>query len=1007
MSNHGLFILPYILFFRSRFAASVSLLFCVSLPATARSPGHIFDHITHRDGLSSNKVEAVLQDSEGLYWIATADGLNMFDGTHFRIFRTHPYDTTTLPNNHCNVLLEDKEGHIWVGTNKGLARYNKRTGTFRRFYIQNGRDNFDPLNRILSLSMDKTGRIWVGSYRLSFYDSQGFTTITDRVIYATNLHYDTVNDAVWYETPEGIRYFSIPYNKVVSATGHLNLLSMGRGFTFCIRGSRLWYFDFANSRLCSLDLNTWHERQEVHIPLPEIRKIFADDRDNIWLYFRSRDAIIYNTVHKTTEESFFKKYHDKSALSGLLNNIYIDKERNYWFSSREGISIYRENSRKYKYYNLPAGMEIICGAWKNPRQLILSVADGLYEFSHEENRLSPLKLYGVPRGRISSLEISGDTLILGMKQKVILYHLSRKKVLREWDIQGTPWFFIRQGPVLWTGTWSSGLYRHDLSPQSPEHSAENPGGLLYPYLVSGVRSASGGIWVGYNGGYGFSHLRDGKPEHYRIAMDSSLRHTISNTVTSLEEDRYGNLWIGTFGGGLYHFLRNENRYEMYLQSDGLQSDFINKTLLAGDTLWVHTSNGINYIPLATRKVYTVDMEMIFPSDDVHNSALRSPDGVLWFFCQNKILSVVPGTGNISPAPTQLIISRFKVLDKEIKVHHNQTLHLEYAENRISFAFSVIKTHPGLPVQYAYQLAGVNEDWVLTRTPDVSYATLAPGSYDLLIRVVGDAGEWGEPFRLGIVIHPPFWQTWWFRSLSGLLVLGFLGYMITLEQRKQINKLKRENEIIQLKAEKEVGVVKERERIIADLHDDIGATLSGMSIYGELAGRVWEENPLEGRRIIAEISSLSRSLLDHMSDIIWSMKAPGNEKYTLEARVRNYANDLLAPRNILWEVDIAPHLDLAFHNPETRKNLLLIAKEAINNAAKYSAAHKVRVSLKKKNGRVILGIADDGRGFDVTTVTPGNGLGNIEKRCHSLGGEYRLSSGPGEGTRVTCTLPEYD
>ncbi len=949
-----------------------------------------------------------MQDREGFYWIATADGLNMFDGTHFRIFRTHPYDTTTIPNNHCNVLLEDHEGHIWVGTNKGLARYNKQTGTFRRFYIQNGRDNFDPLNRILSLTMDKTGRIWAGGYRLSYYNSDGFTTIIDRVIYASNLHYDAVNDAVWYETPEGLRYFSVLLKKVFSAANHpgnLNLLSLKRGFTFCIRGARLWYFDYTNSRLCSMDLNTWQERQEAHLPLPEIRRIFADDRGNIWLYFRNRDAVIYNIVNKTTQESFFEKYHDKSALSGLLNDIYIDKERNYWFSSNEGISIYGKNSRKYKYYNLPANTGIICGVWKNPRQLILSVADGLYEFSHEENRFSPLRLYGVPRERISTLEISGDTLILGMKQKVILYHLPGKKILRELPIDGTPWFFIRQGSVLWTGTWYAGLYRHDLNRNAPQHYTGNSDSLRYKYLVSGAGSASGGIWIGYNAGYGFSHLRDGKFEHYRIAMDSTLRHTVSNTVTSLEEDRYGNLWIGTFGGGLYHFRRDENRYEMYLQSDGLQSNFINKTLLAGDTLWVNTSNGISYIPLATRKVHSVDMEMIFPSDDVHNSALRSPDGTLWFFCENKILSVVPGAGNISPSPTLLMVSRFKVLNREIKVHHDQTLHLKYSENYISFAFSVIKTHPGLPVQYAYRLAGINDDWVLTRTPEVSYATLAPGSYDLLIRAVDVAGEWGEPFRLGIVIHPPFWQTWWFRLLSGVLVLGVLGYIVTLEQRKQINKLKQENEIIQLKAEKEAGVVKERERIIADLHDDIGATLSGMSIYGDLAGRVWDDNPPEGRRMLGEISSLSRNLLDRMSDIIWSMKPPDNEKYTLEGRIRNYANDLLLPRNILWELDIAPRLDAVFNNPEARKNLLLIVKEAINNAAKYSEAGKVMVSLKKKDGRVILGIADNGVGFDIATVTPGNGLGNIEKRCRSLGGEYHLSSSPGKGTRVTCIIPE--
>ena len=215
-------------------------------------------------------------------------------------------------------------------------------------------------------------------------------------------------------------------------------------------------------------------------------------------------------------------------------------------------------------------------------------------------------------------------------------------------------------------------------------------------------------------------------------------------------------------------------------------------------------------------------------------------------------------------------------------------------------------------------------------------------------------------------------------------------------------LQKEN--TRLAIEKREGVIKERERIIADLHDDIGGTLSSMSIYSDLAGSVMDTQPQETKKMIDKISGISKSLMERMGDIIWSMKSADEEKYTLEARLKNYTTELLSPKGIFCEFNIDIQLAASITNPETRKNILLITKEAINNIAKYSEATKASISLKQQDGKVSLTINDNGKGFSKEKIKHGNGLFNIRQRCRLLNGECEVASQPGNGVDIECRFP---
>lgn len=196
----------------------------------------------------------------------------------------------------------------------------------------------------------------------------------------------------------------------------------------------------------------------------------------------------------------------------------------------------------------------------------------------------------------------------------------------------------------------------------------------------------------------------------------------------------------------------------------------------------------------------------------------------------------------------------------------------------------------------------------------------------------------------------------------------------------------------------------RNKISQDLHDDIGATLSSIQIYGELAGSTLEKDTGQSKKMIGEMTEQTKDLMSRMSDVIWSMKPVEDDKSSFSNRLKNFSNELLVPKNIQCHIDMDEQLNQRIADPVTRKNILLIIKEAMNNIAKYSEAVSCSVQFKEENGMAVLTIADDGKGMDLETAVKGNGLDNMKKRTESLKGKYIVQSSPGAGVTIQCIFP---
>jgi signal transduction histidine kinase len=217
------------------------------------------------------------------------------------------------------------------------------------------------------------------------------------------------------------------------------------------------------------------------------------------------------------------------------------------------------------------------------------------------------------------------------------------------------------------------------------------------------------------------------------------------------------------------------------------------------------------------------------------------------------------------------------------------------------------------------------------------------------------------------------------------------------QQELIGKLK-ENEIL-LTTQQNI-----RNKIAQDLHDEVGSTLSSIHIYSSVASRTLEKDVEKAKAALSQIKENTRQVMENVSDIVWAMNKEQIGGTSLEVKLKNYGYELLNPLNINCFYSIDKDADKKIINMEARKNILLIAKEAMNNIAKYSQATEASVKLEFHNGSLQMEIVDNGKGFDEANLHRGNGIYNMRQRAETLGGSFHFRSENNRGTVVQCNIP---
>ncbi|MBO0947571.1 ATP-binding protein [Fibrella forsythiae] len=310
------------------------------------------------------------------------------------------------------------------------------------------------------------------------------------------------------------------------------------------------------------------------------------------------------------------------------------------------------------------------------------------------------------------------------------------------------------------------------------------------------------------------------------------------------------------------------------------------------------------------------------------------------------------------------------------------LNLEGRQNYISFRLKA-----AVPTRIQYRLDGLDNEWIDGLSTDhIHYSNLPGGSYKFQLKSqFSDHTE-----SVTIQVKAPIWRKWWFVPTIFAYLIGVIGLVVYL--------------FMQYRFRQKLRVLQARDRIARDLHDDMGSYLSSISILSQTAHRNTIRDPEKTQLALDRIGQTARRVMESMNDMVWSIN-PSNDSMTqVVTRMTDAGNSLFNDTPVDFNIQVGDDLGTFPISAEARRDLFLIFKEAITNAARYAQASRVRASLQRTQTGLLLQIQDDGRGFDPQQPAyqnpgGGNGLINMQKRATTLGGELTVISRIGEGTTV--------
>nr|MBP6796410.1 hypothetical protein [Saprospiraceae bacterium] len=718
------------------------------------------------------------------------------------------------------------------------------------------------------------------------------------------------------------------------------------------------------------------------------------------------NAYIFDASEKTVE--VVSNIHPQSAF-GQIINMFIDANGIQWFGSNGSGILKRDPQKKrFKSYKFPHPNSAIISLTlplKNPflerlqmlggfGNLILD-NDGIYRaiLKKSKSKLNPVTLYAHDPKSNSTTQLADipfthiyPFIYNDSKNRIWLYyHDSLKKN------------YIAQFNKVNNAVVAA--YEIPETIESPE-----------PYISQFYLDNKGIMWLAtINGLYAFDeknkawkHWKN-KPKNIKsISADGVL----SICPDPMEPEKY--LWIGTEGGGINRFEKATGDCIRYDENNGLPND-VTYCILSDslNNLWISTNKGLSCFNPLEKKFINYTSDDGLPSDEFNRyTAMYMRNEELMFGGVNGYVIFNPKEVLKRQPAAPLVFTSISVLNKTINWPNNhknvdapvgycKKLTLLPGQNIFSISFATLEYRNNQKKMYKYRLDGFDDDWsVPSSKNEVTYTNLNPGHYTFYVKGANTDGVWNDDaIRLSIVVQPFWYQTLMFKflSLSFLVYLLYVFYRYRLKQGLKIEKL--------------------RNRIARDLHDEIGSTLSSISIYAAAAKKVSAGNE-KAVNILSKINTGTSEMMEAMSDIVWAVNTGSGHFYDLVNRVRSFAVQVTEAKNIelhFTDNNDLPEISL---NMEQRKNIYLICKEAVSNAAKYSGCTLLEVLIRTENRKLHILIRDNGVGFDSSRFESdptghslgGNGIKNMRHRAAEIDAKLTLYSNLGDGTSIELIAP---
>ncbi len=1000
-----------------------------------------FDHISIENGLSQSVVTCIYKDKEGFMWFGTQDGLNKYDGYKFTVYKSVPFDSTSLSDNWIQAITEGENGHLWIGTySGGLFDMDKENETFINYRNIPGNKNSLINNRVWTLWTDKSGSIWIGTsggldkFNIQKKNFTHFKNMKNKTGskngVAVNSIYEDKNGIIWvgtwgsglmsYDKEKNI--FTIynfnkekksGFNYVKTIYPLDNDLWLGTSFgllRFDKVNKDFKYYPFSGNKSYSIQNS--------------VLSINKDSDGSLWVGTHNNG--LYKVDINTGQFSeYIKDVSDPHSISdNWISAVYKDSENIIWLGTGKGINRILPYSKYFLHFGNKPG---------DPNSLSADEVNSIFE---DHNGIIWVGTWG---GGLNRFDITKKTFKCYMYSSAVNKNKSNDIVWsvfedsdnklwvgtysglkvfdRETDKFKDPPFetgLIRNNNIsdvfqdsfgyLWIGTWGGGLYKYDkiknkmtayISDASDSSSISNN-------LISVIyEDNKNNLWIGTNaGGLNLYNYKENKFYHF-LYNPKNTNSLSNNNVTSLYRDRHNRLWIGTWGGGLNMLDLKTNSFKHYTETEGLSNNIIYGILAdENNYLWISTSNGLSRFNMSSRSFIIYDDKDGLGNNQFSQGYLKCRNGEMMFGGINGITVFNPDSVSVNKKIPKVVFTSFMVFNKEHKLitlkNGNKEIILNYDEHDFSIEFSALDFVRPDKNHYAYKLEGYDRNWIYSNhRRKVYYTNMEPGVYTFKVKASNSDNIWTDKASLlTIKIIPPFWKTWPFMIVVLLAVLSLI-YLIHRYRLEQLLKFERI-----------------RNTIAVDLHDDIGASLTRISLFSHAALRSLSKLHLnkntnvpveQVESLLAEIDENSRELISSMSDIVWAVNPKNDSFDKISIRMKDYTAKVFEANEIDYEIFIDPALSSLVLPMDLRRNIFMIYKEGIANILRHANASQVVIKLFREKEDIIISIHDDGKGFSVDGVNSGNGLKNINERAASFKGFSEIISEPGRGTTLTVIL----
>ena len=1069
-----------------------------------------FSHITTDDGLSQSDINTIYQDKLGFMWFGTHDGLNKYDGYRFTVYKPDSKKKGSISSNLIFTITGDNENNLWVGTTgNGLNFYNHSTESFVQY--KNSKDNDSSLSNdhVTKVFLDSKNRLWVGTNNgLNMLDLeitqdsirfQRFNPEKDPFMIGWDGNsifdiYEDTNNQIWVGSHGGLYKLARDENgrlyfQLVNALlglPNLNVRSIAEDKTGkMIIGTEkgLYYQKNNNQEVLAHKISDGYFNA---IQVDNNNHIWAGANDGLY-YFGNHDE---EGIPQLSGQYNYNTQSEYSLSKNIVKSIFIDKTGIIWIGTNGGgINKFDPNRKQFGHFRKNP----------NPNSLSYDKIRAIFEDSngylwigteggglnmlrkeYDNGKYDNFEVFDnitKPFAIAEIIEANRKKLIIGAEGETGLFELDitnpnqieADKIKSVEGIDKSVFaIYADSNQNLWIGTYGGGIHRwmkdNDMEggylKDNLVHNPSESHSISDNIIRSIIEDKKGNIWFATANGLSKLTKEEKFKNQPRFEVfrndpvnDRSISH---NYILSIYESQKGDLWIGTFGGGLNKLVLSKDGkidgFVSYSEAEGLPNDVI-KGVLEDESgnLWISTNQGLSKFDPQGVVFKNFNFNDGLQSNEFQELAcLKRKNGEMLFGGVNGFNAFYPSSIVDNSFTPETVITDFLISNEPIRIGEeihgrvllNQgigetdQLNLKYSENSFSFEFAALHFASSTNNHFAYMLSGFDEEWIQTTSSKrfATYTNLGPGLYTLKVKASNNDGLWDPtPAQIKIKVIPPLWRTDVAYGFYGLLALGLLWLFWRYTFIRTTKKHQLELESIEKKKSEEMQRVKLE--FFTNISHEFRTPLTlikGPLEYlqeknGELDTSIVQEQYSIMKKNTDYLLRLVNQLLDfrkinqgkmHLvvrkTDIVAFVKEV-TEPFQFMALRRNIALNIIANEATLISYFDHEALEKIMNNllsnafkftPENGKITITISKE------KQNAQDTVAIIVKDSGN----GIPEErineifkrfyaaGNGVHMNPEGIGIGLSFTKSLVELHQGTIDLTSAPGQGTEFVVSLP---